>query len=101
MLIWDLMCIPIIREKFSQKMQTELCNYLFNLQLCSNMKTIGTALRDIVSGLDVFEQDQAKKDLLDLKKQIAQEVVEKFQKQNADFIVSLSNELIVDYLVDE
>lgn len=57
------------------------------------------AIKDIVESFQ--ENSETKEELLNLKKELANEIITKFEEEKPDLVVSLGKDIISDYLVDE
>lgn len=60
------------------------------------------ALNEIVEAVNETSEDTATaENLLNLKKELAEQIVEKMEAESPDLLLSMGKDFVVDYLVDE
>lgn len=64
------------------------------------MNVINT-MKDIIETMNKEEDTETTQNLLDLKKELAEQIFEKLEAENSDFMLSIGRDVVIDYLVEE
>lgn len=59
------------------------------------------AMKDIIETINKEEDTETTENLLELKKELATQIVEKMEADSPDLMLSMGKNVVVDYLVDE
>ena len=59
------------------------------------------AMKDIIETINKEEDTETTENLLELRKELAEHIVEKLEAENSDFMLSIGRDVVIDYLVEE
>ncbi len=59
------------------------------------------AMKDIIETINKEEDTETTENLLELKKELATQIVDKMEADSPDLMLSMGKNVVVDYLVDE
>lgn len=65
------------------------------------MTTLMDSVKTMINSLSESSDTETTENLLDLKKELAEQIVEKLEVENSDFILSMGRDVVIDYLVEE